>query len=207
MKYIIMCGCAPDNEHPKHFIVIDGEELIGRTIRLLKSEGVTDLALSTNNLRFEKYGLPLLMHKNDFYTGSGNWVDGFFPTDEPACYIMGDVFFSEAAIHTIVETKTDDVMFFASAPPFGKGYPKQYAEPFAFKVQDQEHFRKSINEVKRLNECRKWFREPISWELWQVIMNTQRNVIVYDNYTVINDYTCDIDRDDEIEQWNGGTKK
>ena len=206
MTYIIMCGCSPDEEHPKHFTIIDGEELISRTIRLLKAEGV-EIAISSNNLRFEKFGLPLLMHKNDFYTGSGHWVDGFYPTDEPACYVMGDVFFSEAAIHTIVETQTEDVMFFASAPPFGTGYPKQSAEPFAFKVVNQEHFRKSINEVKRLDECRKWFREPISWELWQVIMNTTRNVIVYDNYTAINDYTCDIDHEEDVNQWNRGKTK
>ena len=122
-------------------------------------------------------------------------------------YIRRKVIRLRYTIFLLLKTQTEDVMFFASAPPFGKGYPKQYAEPFAFKVVNQEHFRKSINEVKRLDECRKWFREPISWELWQVIMNTTRNVIVYDNYTAINDYTCDIDHEEDVNQWNRGKTK
>jgi hypothetical protein len=47
-----------------------------------------------------------------------------------------------------------------------------------------------------------WRREPISWELWQIIKDTRPNNIVYDNYTVINDYTCDVDSEWELNQWN-----
>ena len=37
------------------------------------------------------------------------------------------------------------------------------------------------------------------WELWQVIQATPLNHIDYSNYTVINDYTCDIDCPEDIE--------
>ena len=201
MKYIIMCGCNPKQERPKHLIQVDGEEIIARTIRLLRESGVDDIALSTAHPIFEKFGLPILKHSNTFYKDWKYWVDAFYPTDEPACYIMGDVFFSPEAIQRIVETDTNDIQFFASSPPFGKQYPKQYAEPFAFKVVNQEHFQNAIAEVRRLCDAGKFLRHPIAWELWQVIKGTQINVIVFNNYCEINDYTCDVDHDTEINQW------
>ena len=46
-------------------------------------------------------------------------------------------------------------------------------------------------------------RHPIAWELWQVIKNTELNKIDYSNYTVINDYTCDIDKPEDAEKLEG----
>ena len=43
-------------------------------------------------------------------------------------------------------------------------------------------------------------RRAIAWELWQVIKGTPLNVIDYTNYTVINDWTCDIDEPEDIEK-------
>ena len=37
--------------------------------------------------------------------------------------------------------------------------------------------------------------------VWQVIKNTVPNKIVYNNYVVINDYTCDVDYEGELSQW------
>ena len=37
------------------------------------------------------------------------------------------------------------------------------------------------------------------WELWQVIQATPLNHIDYGNYTAINDYTCDIDYEDDAQ--------
>ena len=46
-----------------------------------------------------------------------------------------------------------------------------------------------------------FIRHPIAWELWQIIKQTPINYIDYKNYTVINDYTCDIDWEDQQNQW------
>ena len=42
-------------------------------------------------------------------------------------------------------------------------------------------------------------RQPVAWELWQVIKDTSLNQVIYTNYTVINDYTCDIDEPKDIK--------
>jgi len=207
MRYIIMCGGNYTQwQKPRQLIEINGEPIVARTIRLLRKYGVNDIAISSENPAFEQFGVPVLHHDNPWEVYghddvSGTWVTCFYPMSEPACYLLGDVVFSENAIQTIINTSTDDIEFFASAPPFATEYKKEYAEPFAFKVVNQGYFRLCINFVKRYEAQGLFDRPPIAWELWQVIKHTTLNVIDYSNYTVINDYTCDIDWADEVDMF------
>ena len=121
--------------------------------------------------------------------------------NEPVCYLLGDVVFSKNAIDIIVSAPTTGIDFFASSPPFAPEYKKQYAEPFAFKVVDTDRFHWAINRVKEHEALKEFKRPPIAWELWQVIKGTPLNVIDYTNYTIINDFTCDIDWENEVKQF------
>lgn len=214
MKYIIMCGGNYNNwETPKQLIKINGEEIVARTIRLLKEQGCRKIYISTDNEEFAKFEVPLLFHNNDFtvhaengkVTGcTGWWVDAFYPTNKPTTYLFGDVVYSPEAIRTIIETETDDIEFFASAPPYDPRYFKPYQEPFAFKVIDTEHLKRAILDCK-INANRGMFwRPPISWELWTTInhgrLKKKRNVY-RDRYTVINDYTCDVDTAGDVQHF------
>lgn len=199
MKYIIMCGGRyKEWESPRHLLMVQGEPIVQRTIRLLKECGVEDIAISSEYNIFHWFRVPVLQHQNDYGYG-GFWTDAFYPTDEPVCYIFGDVVFSKEAIQTIVATDTDSIEFFASAPPFSPRYPKRWAEPFAFKVKDQKYFRECIQKAEELFREKK-LKRLISWELWQVIKGTALNDIDYTNYTVINDYTCDVDDEGDLEK-------
>lgn len=204
MKYILMCGGEYEQwQSPKQLTVVHGEVLVARTIRQLREHGVTDIAISSNNPIFKQFGVPVLDHYNSYKARGyndfdGYWCDAFYPTKEPVCYIFGDVIFTDAAIKTIVETETDSIEFFASAPPFPKTYRKTSAEPFALKVVDQERLRTSIENLKIYDSMGCFSRKPIMWELWQVIKHTPLNIINYSNYVVINDSTCDIDEPGEI---------
>ena len=188
---------------PRQLTKINNESIVARTIRLLKQCGVEDIAISSNDSRFDQFDVPVLHHNNPWEVfginnSKGAWTDGFYPTQEPVCYLFGDVVFSKKAIQTIIQTETDDIEFFASAPPFAPEYIKPYAEPFAFKVVNLQHFWESIEKFKIYKYSRKFYRDPMSWELWQIIKNTPLNNIDYTNYTVINDYTCDIDHPKDI---------
>ena len=211
MKYIIMCGGTYEKwKTPKHLCKINGETLVERTIRLLKENGVTDIAISSNNDIFNNYNVELIKHNNPYYLplegrATSPWLDGFINLNEPACYIFGDVVFSPEAIKIIVETKTDSIEFFASRPPFDKRYFKEWAEPFAFKVVDYKQFFRDIDMTKYYETMGYFYRQPVSWELWQVIKDTTLGRIDYDNYIVINDYTCDIDSPDDIFKFEGGS--
>jgi len=203
VRYIIMCGGKYNGwETPRQMTPIRGEPVVARTIRLLRDAGAEDINISTNDMRFEQFGVPILTHKNNFIGNAsegGSWVEAFYPTDDPACYIMGDVVFSQMAAKRIVKTPTDGIMFFASAPPFPDIYIKPYAEPFAFKVKDQRRFRAAVEYVKANESTGIFRRRPIAWELWQVINGENVRQINYHNYTVINDYTCDIDSPKDAE--------
>ena len=204
MKYIIMCGGTYQQwEIPRQLQKIHGEMIVSRTIRLLRENGASDIAISTNIPVFKRLGVPVLEHNNDFkvyapWKTSGYWCDAFYPTDEPTCYLFGDVVFSPEAIKTIVETETDDIQFFASAPPFAEGYIKNWAEPFALKAVNTEHLKHAIDLTKQYQDRGMFKRKPIMWELWQVIKDTPLNRIDYNNYVVINDYTCDVDDEGDI---------
>lgn len=205
MKYIICCGGTyPKWDIPKPMTPIKGEPLVARTIRLLRENGITDIAISSNSEIFEQFGVPVLKHENKYSLplegrATSPWLDAFYPMDKPVCYIFGDVVFSPEAIKTIVETQTDNIEFFASAKPLPKIYPKRWAEPFAFKVKDTNRFFEAIEITKYLDEQGLFKRQPVSWELWQVIKNTPLNQVIYTNYTVVNDYTCDIDEPKDIK--------
>lgn len=213
MRYIIMCGGTYDKwQTPKHLSMIHGEPLVARTIRLLKENGIKnkDIAISSNNPVFQQFGVTRVVHKNPYRLPNDGthaktpWLDAFYKTDKPVCYLFGDVVFSPEAIKKIVETETDSIEFFASAPPFAPNYCKKWAEPFAYKVVDTDLFFKKIEETKEWEKKGVFYRQPVSWELWQVIKGTKLGRVVYNNYTVINDYTCDIDEPSDIRKFEGG---
>ena len=199
-----MCGGSYVQwDKPRHLTMIRGEPIVARTIRLLRENGITDIAISSNSEYFEEFDVPVLHHTNQYYARQyndfdGYWCECFYPVNEPVCYIFGDVIFSENAIKTIVNTKTEDIELFASAPPFDEQYVKNSAEPFALKVVDNFRLAYSIAKLKEYDKDGKFKRKPIMWELWQVIKQTPLNIIDYTNYTIINDYTCDIDDPEDI---------
>ena len=190
MKYIIMCGGGLHGwDAPRQLSEINGEPIIARTIRLLRENGIEDIAITADDKHFTEYA-PVLD-----YDSSGTWVNCFMPTETPVCYLMGDVVFSPDAIRTIVETESDGVLMFGSAPPYSSDYMKPWEESFAFKVWDTKRFREAVDFVKAHE--RYFMREPLAWELWQVIQGTQYNVVLHD-YIAINDYTCDVDSREDL---------
>ena len=205
MKYIIMCGGTyPKWGTPRQLIKVGDETIVERTIRLLRENGVEDISISSNNPVFDQFGVPVLHHENGYSSTSynhnkGYWCDCFYPTDEPTTYLFGDVIYSSNAIRIIMDTETDDIMFFGSKPPFSKIYPKRYEEPFAFKVVNTDHLKEACRKVKELDKEGKLRRQPIAWEVWNVITGGDPNRIDFDSFVGINDYTCDIDYPSEVD--------
>ena len=200
MKYIIMCGGDYDDfTTPKHLTEVNGEILVARTIRLLKENGIEDIAISSKDKRFDNLGVERLEHENDYqWDGKkvvrGYWLNAFYPTEEPVTYLYGDVYYSENCIKTIVNTNTNDVLFFASTIPCRENYFKMWEEPFAFKVANQKRFRECIELCKKLRDKGKTNREPISWELYRVLNGIDINKHkIRGGFIAINDESTDID--------------
>ena len=121
--------------------------------------------------------------------------------DEPVTFLLGDVYYSEDAIKTIVKSETESTLFFCSDKTKGlsEKYIKKHDEPFAYKVVNTDLFKEHIDLVKKMYDEGKTRRHPIVWELYRSIngidVNTHK---LTTNYIAINDETCDVDRVEDI---------
>lgn len=212
MKYIIMCGGEYDKfETPKQLSVINGETLVERTIRLLKENGINDIYISSNDKRFDKYGVRL-EHNNSFKAKNGKvkgyWVDAYYPMNEPCVYLHGDVYYSENAIKKILDLKPKVNTMIGNQYALNKEHIK-VGEPFGFIVVNQVKFREAINKCKKLQDEGKIDRGyAISWELYEVLNGHNINdfIITEDTYLVIADETIDIDAPWQIDELNNKLK-
>lgn len=207
MKYIIMCGGEyKDFETPKHLSVINGERLVDRTIRLLKENGATNINISSNNPIFDSCGVPRLTHENNFTLkngiSTGYWLDAFYPVKEKVCYIFGDVYFTNNAIKTIVNYKTNKNVLFGTSDALNK-YHQNWGEPFAYIVNDYKVFFKGIKKVKKMYDKGEIKRHPIVWELYRYLNGLNINIQrITTNYVCIDDGTIDIDTPEQIDKLN-----
>jgi GTP:adenosylcobinamide-phosphate guanylyltransferase len=229
MKYVIMAGGNyPKWELPKQFSKIRGEVIIERTIRLLKENGVTDIAISTNDERFNDLGVEILNNpRNNFEQcgdketkeSSHSWLNAYCPVDEEVCYLHGDVYFSDEAIKTIVETEVEDTMFFCA--PDKRDVPNKDIrnpkgrEPLAYKVKNYKKFRKAVDELLEMIDNGEFSQakcKPISWTVYRYLNGLDiakqaqgygaLNSIFHTNgdYIIINDYTTDVDKPEDVER-------
>ena len=207
VKYVILANSNDKTlDIPRQLVEINGEKLVERTIRLLKENGVKDIVVVSNNKQFDNLGAERYEPKNndfDYIKRTGYWLNAF-PVEimkEPICFIWGDVYFSEEAIKTIVETDTDSTLFFCTYNNKDEKYIKKHDEPLAYKVVDTELFIKHIDKVKKLYDEGKTVRHPIVWELYRSINGIDVNEhILTDNYVAINDISCDIDSKIDVKK-------
>ena len=213
MKYIIMCGGEYDEfETPKPLSVINGEMLVERTIRLLKENGIEDIAISSNNSIFDKYA-PRIDHTNSYKVINkkiyGYWLDAYYLIDQPCVYLHGDVYYSENAIKQICNYKSDKNIFIGNEVAKNPEH-KNWGEPFGWIINKPDIFRKGIELTKYLQDigkCERGF--AISWELYRVLngLDINKQYILDDTYLSINDETIDIDTPWQIEELNKKLKE
>ena len=204
MKYVIMCGGTYNNfEEPKQFFKINGERLVDRTIRLLRENGVEDIVITSNNPAFDSCGVPRVSDENNTFSQDkswtnmkGFWLDAYYRFNEPTCYLHGDVFYSQKAIKTIVETTPSEFVLFGTNPAATTPNRriKPWVEPLGFKVVNYETFYSGIDAVKLLFIQKRTRRHPISWELYRYLCGYNINSSRLEkNWVCINDISNDID--------------
>lgn len=169
---------------PKHLIEINGENLLERTTRLLKENGIENYIITGRDDRYAKYGRLLKPTNNTCE------IDRFEKMSEPVCYLYGDVYYTEQAIKTIINTDAKDIMFFGSQ-----------VEIFAVKVNDLGLFYRHVDKVKRLylngdiGRC-------IGWEVYRSLSGIPfYQHLIRDRYIVIEDDTDDIDYPEDYERF------
>ena len=135
MQYIIMSegkGTRWNNYLgiSKQEAEINGERILDRTIRLLREMTNDPIYISSMNLKHEnKNALRIVPHYNDYF--HRKYVYEFL--NQSTIYLYGDTFYNQEAIDIIINTETNDVLFFGNEKAI-----------IAVKVQDYIFFKKVI---------------------------------------------------------------
>lgn len=196
-RYIILAkGQHKGFEQPRQLSVINGERILDRTIRLLRENGIKDILVTGNYTDINAKVINLEGNTYNYDTGTGYWLDAFKGIIGNYTYIWGDVYFTDEAIKTIVETKVKDNTLFCTDEK-----TKGWNEPLAYKVVNKDKFKKSIEICKRMYDNGKTNRNPIIWEVYRVEngININKHELK-DNVIIINDITCDIDFKEDIDK-------
>ena len=204
MRYVILAkGQHKGFNIPRQLSVINSERLLDRTIRLLRENGVKDIIVTGSYTDIDAKVIDPKGNTYDYNNDSkGYWLDAFDGLlEEPTTFLMGDVYFSEVAIKTIVNT--DKEMFFCSDKNTSKDYIKEWDEPFGYKVINTDRFKEAIKKAKDLYDNGKTKRNPIIWEVYRLLngININKHKLTY-NYIAINDITCDIDKPEDVAKIN-----
>lgn len=229
MKYIIMCGGDyPKFKIPKQLLKVNDEVIVERTIRLLRENGITDIAVSSNNPAFRYLDVEIITDdSNNYVCGDPNsnikavksWLQAYTLENEPTCYLHGDVYYSEDAIKRIINKPVKNTMFICV--PDKQDIPNRDKrnikgrEPIGYKVENYKMFNASVlNLLQMVNngDFKNAKIDPISWTVYRYIngldlgLNANSyadlNSIFNSNgdYMIINDYTTDIDSIEDIKK-------
>lgn len=190
MKYIIMAdgkGTRWNNYQniPKHFIQINGETLLVRTVRLLKKKDVgCQVLITSHDSRYEVEGAVRYEPKNNVLE-----IDRFTKEliEDNVCFLYGDTYYSEAAMDLIVNGEVEDLLFFGNEKSI-----------VAVKVSDAAVFRQHIENVTdlflngQIKDCK-------GWQVYQSFMGLpfdQKQIA--GKYMYIEDGTKDFNAPDDL---------
>jgi glycosyltransferase involved in cell wall biosynthesis len=155
---------------PKHMAKIQGETLLHRTVRLLRANNIKDIRITSDNPNYQIPGAKRYEPKNNVYE-----IDRFCNSQriwtDSVCFLYGDVYYTEEALKTIVETETDSMHYFGRRTP---GNDKNYAEIFAIKVQDTKQFLDNCMNIRQ-NLIKGAITRGIGWETYKIFSGIDLN--------------------------------
>ena len=168
-------------------IDVDGEVLIMRTIRLLNQYDPHSEVIVTSH--DERYNFPGSVRYEPL--DNNLEIDRFTYEliEDDICFLYGDTYYTEESISKIIDSKTDDLLFFGNDVSI-----------VAIKVKDSNLFKKHIDNVKQLflnnkiNNCK-------GWQVYQSFQNLEFDKKqIAGNFVVVDNRTIDYNTPDEYEK-------
>ena len=143
MRYIIMAdgkGTRWGNftDRPKHLIEIDGETLLERLVRQLRTfDDVCDITITARDPRYEVAGVTRYVPKNN-----RDEIDRFTVEliEDHVCFLYGDTCYTDEAVANITRTEGSGLLFFGDDRRI-----------IAVKVFDGDRMKQHIDRVKQHN--------------------------------------------------------
>lgn len=191
MKYIIMAdgkGTRWKNykDIPKHFIEVNGETLLARTVRLLKeNDPDCQVIITSHDPRYEVPGATRYEPKNNVLE-----IDRFTAEliEDNICFLYGDTYYSESAAASIVENQAEDILFFGNERSI-----------VAVKVKNSTIFAEHVNHVRELFLQGK-IQKCIGWQVYQSFLGLPFDEKkIAGKYIFIEDGTQDFNSPEDFE--------
>ena len=191
MKYIIMADGKGKrwNNHggiPKHFVKIDDERIIERTIRLLKeNDSNKEIIVTSHDKKYDFENATRYEPKNNILE-----IDRFTEEliEDDICFLYGDCYYSEESIKNIINNKNDSILFFGNKKSI-----------VAIKISNSKLFRKHVNNVKqayldkKIDTCKGW---QVYYSFKNMLFD---NKVIGEDFIFLEDLTTDVNSYEEYQ--------
>jgi len=192
----------------KHFVEIDGEPLIHRTIRLIRKYGDNpDIHMLA---RSDDYRLmDVIFHKIEpdmSYADLGKIIQSqeIWKQYNEVTILYGDVFFTEKAMETICNNQKSPAFFGRLDKSEITG--KEYGEIFGLYIQLKDY---DLIVEKAMAAVDKYFSEEwgraCTWELYKEIegqpYRIEQDKQPGESFVLIDDFTDDFDFPEDFDRW------
>lgn len=191
MKYIIMCdgkGTRWENYKniPKHFVTINGEPLIKRTIRQLNERvNNCEIIITSHDKRYDIEGSTRYEPLNNVLE-----IDRFTEEliDDNICFLYGDTYYPDEVIDSIISKKASDILFFGNAKSI-----------VAIKIKDGKLFKKHVSIVRKLFLDGK-IKNCKGWQVYQSFVGLEFDKKqIGEKFVLVNKDTIDFNTPKEYE--------
>lgn len=217
----VIC-CAGDgkrwNDHlggPKQLVIsIDGENILRRTVRLLREHGVTDIVIAAPRQDPDRYAVPGARVEPIDPVVTGTSMDKFLATEHlwgkgRTTLLWGDVYYTEQAIETIVSHRGRGQHYFRRPGPSEiTGHPRDESWAVTFTATVKGTVLAGAREVARAVKSRQvrvchiraHYAQHLGLppERWADDLDAVRDT---PGQTIIDDWTDDFDRPCELHRW------
>jgi hypothetical protein len=214
--FILICageGTRWDNHLNtlKHFIKIEGEEILHRTIRLLKKNGAKKIyVVSKKDSRYRIAGTTQYIAKLNYEENRD--ADKFLSSKElwnkngRTIVIYGDCYFTEEAIKKIVSYSKRDWTLFCRPTPsnitghrWGECFAQSFYPENIAEHEEKLHYIAELSKAGVIKRCGGW--EHYRAMTGRTDTKVRRPHSMRGRYILIDDWTEDFDAPQDLNDW------
>ena len=194
MRIVIMAdgkGTRWDNYMgiPKHLAQVNGEPILGRTVRLLNEMtlGEAEVIITSHDSRYEFPG-----SRRHEPIDNNLEIDRFTAEliEDDTCFLYGDTYYTEEALESILSTEAEDLLFFGNTKSI-----------VAVKIKDSNLFKEHVKTVKDLFLAGK-IQRCVGWQVYQSVTGQDftQKAVPAEKFIMLGNETTDFNTPEEYKK-------